>query len=84
MDANPFNKFEVKRTILKPFEVEKRVIYPVLEISTFFQGFNLINISPVALIVEEDEDKYILQLTFEEIDENELFELFYSFKNKRG
>ena len=73
---------EIKKKILEPFEVGKRAIYPIVEVSSFSTGLNMLNVSPIALIVEEDENRYILELTYEKIDEDELFELLSSFKRK--
>lgn len=77
------NNLEIKRTVLEPFEVEGRTIYPVVDVLNLTAGLRLLNISPVALIIEENENKYIFQLNYREIDEDELFDLFSSFKNRK-
>ena len=82
MKKELFNSFEVKITILKPFEVEKRVIYPIVNVLSLDAGFSMLDVSPAALIIEEDEDIYILHLSYEIIDDDELFELLSSFKQK--
>lgn len=70
--------FEVKRTILDPFEVEKKVIYPVADIYILIADLTILNVSPVALIVEEDGNRYVIQLTYKESDDDE----FLNFLNK--
>jgi len=77
-------EFEVKRTVLEPFVIEKRVIYPIVDVLSYHTGLNIISVSPVALITEEDGDKYVIQLSHKEIDENELFKVLSSFKDNIG
>ncbi len=77
-----YSDFEVKKKVLKPFEIEGRLIYPIIKVLSSHTVFNVLNISPVALIVEENGDKYVLQLSYDEIDEDELFEILDAFKYK--
>lgn len=77
-----YSDFEVKKKVLKPLEVEGRIIYPIIEVLSSQTIFDALNVSPVALIVEENGDKYVLQLSYGEIDEDELFEIFEAFKYK--
>ncbi len=70
----------LKRVVFDPFKTEGRVIYPIVDVLMINGYFNVLNISPVALIIEEKDDVYILLLTYDHIDDEELFELFSSFK----
>jgi hypothetical protein len=63
----------------KIFEIGERTFYPIIQISivnsdnAFFES-----ISPVALVVVEPLKKYILPLTEDEIDSEEIVKLVFS------
>ena len=68
-----------KKKIGKIFEIGERTFYPVVEISTvdmdsYFSEW----ISPVAFVVFEPSKSYILPLTEEEIDSEEIINLVFS------
>ena len=75
MDSKNHN---VKK-IGKIFEIGERTFYPVIEISTVEMGTYFSEwISPVALVVVEPLKKYILPLTEEEVDSEEIIDLVFS------
>jgi len=67
-----------ERVIFKPFEIEGRTIYPVVDVFVIEDCLNLLSVTPVAIIVEEKEESYILNLSYQEIDDDELYELLSS------
>jgi hypothetical protein len=77
MEMELFKDLNVEKKVLKPFQIEERIFFPVIEIITIEDEnhFNSINISPIAFIVEENDHKYIISINRDEIDEDELFEL---------
>lgn len=77
MEMDLFKDLNIEKKVLKPFQIGKRIFFPVIEIITIEDQnhFNSINISPIAFIVEENGDKYIISINRDEIDEYELFEL---------
>jgi hypothetical protein len=77
MEMELFKDLNVEKKVLKPFQIEERIFFPVIEIITIEDEnhFNSINISPIAFIVEENAHKYIISINRDEIDEDELFEL---------
>ncbi|WP_414468512.1 hypothetical protein [Methanobacterium sp. ACI-7] len=67
-----------ERRILNPIDIENRIVYPVVDIVStidYNNQYGLVDISPVALIVHENENRYIINLSCNELDENELFKL---------
>jgi hypothetical protein len=72
-----FKNLNVERKVLKPFKIENKLFYPVVEIITLGDenSFNSLNIAPIAFLVEENGEKYVIQITEYEIDDNEIFEL---------
>lgn len=64
-----------ERKILNPFKVEKKFFYPIIDISVV-HGKNIIygvKIDPIAFIVEENGNKYIIPLTDKNMDINALY-----------
>lgn len=62
----------------KPIEITGRTIYPIME--SFFiknenQGFIAIEIFPIALVVEEPDNEYIISLTEDEISPKNIIEM---------
>jgi hypothetical protein len=72
-----FKNLNVEKKVLKPFKVENKLFYPVVEIITLGDenSFNSLNIAPIAFLVEKNDEKYVIQITEYEIDDNEIFEL---------
>ncbi|HMK53323.1 MAG TPA: hypothetical protein VK444_00930 [Methanobacteriaceae archaeon] len=67
MEFKSFKHFpeNVKKEIvtLKPIKVEKRKLYPLVEVLEIKEGkFNLLSVSPIALVVVEGDEKYLLSL----------------------
>ena len=70
-----------KKKIGKKFEIGERTFYPVVEISTVdMDSYFSESIFPVALVVFEPSKSYILPLTEEEVDADEIIELVFSEK----
>jgi uncharacterized spore protein YtfJ len=62
----------------KPFKAHKRVIYPILEIAAVgnkMQNLKGVEIFPIALVIEESGEKYVISLTGEEINPDEFIEM---------
>ncbi|MDP3065111.1 MAG: hypothetical protein Q8N08_00040 [Methanobacteriaceae archaeon] len=63
-----FENFEaenIKKEIvtLDPIKVEKKNLYPVVEVLEIYKGkFYLLSSSPIALVVVEGDEKYLLSL----------------------
>jgi uncharacterized spore protein YtfJ len=81
MDINDFNflnKFEgLKKDIEvgKPIEIGERTIYPLVEVSELKgPSYEFMSIVPIALVVVEGENKYILALNEKEVS-RDLMEL---------
>ena len=83
MEMDLFKDLNVEKKVLKPFQIEERIFFPVIEIITIEDEnhFNSINISPIAFIVEENAHKYIISINRDEIDEDELFKLVLLMNN---
>lgn len=66
-----------ERKALNPFKIENRDIYPIVDILTISDNItcNIVDVMPLALVVEEDEKKYVINLSCFEINEHELFKL---------
>lgn len=69
---------EINKKVLKPIELENRIIYPIIEIITInneYDGVILVEIFPVALVVKESDNKYAISLTKDEINQKEFIEM---------
>jgi hypothetical protein len=77
MEMDLFKDLNIEKKVLKPFQIGERIFFPVIEIITIESEnhFNSINISPIAVIIEENGNKYIIPIARDEIDKDELFEL---------
>ena len=61
----------------KMFQIGERIFYPIVEISTVeMENSFAESISPIALVVVEHLKKYILPLTEEEVNSEEIIDLF--------
>jgi hypothetical protein len=61
----------------KMFQIGERTFYPIIEISTVEMETSFTeSISPLAVVVIEPLKKYILPLTEDEVDSEEIRELF--------
>lgn len=80
IEINILKNLNIEKKVLKPFKVENRLFFPVVEIiSTGNEtSFNSLTIFPVAFIVKENGSEYVIPVTEAEIDENEIFKLFQS------
>jgi uncharacterized spore protein YtfJ len=71
------------RIVGKPFKAHKRTIYPILEIAAVgnkMQNFKGVEIFPIALVIEESGEKYVISLTEEEINHDEFVGMVYGIK----
>ena len=67
------------KEIGKIFEIGERTFYPIIEISTVEMDNNFIeSISPIAFVIVEPLKKYILPLTEDELDSEEIIKLVFS------
>jgi uncharacterized spore protein YtfJ len=77
-DTNFFNKFEEcgkEIKVGKPIEIGERTIYPLVEVNELKDpSYEFMSIIPIALVVVEGENKYMLTLDEDKISE-ELMEL---------
>ena len=73
------NEPETNMIIGKPLEVNDKIIYPVIRISFLKSNEGNINgmwVIPIAIVVEEGSEKFLIRLTDENIDYNDVLELF--------
>jgi hypothetical protein len=62
----------------KIFEIGERTFYPIIEVSTVeMDNIFTESISPVAFVIVEPLKKYILPLTEDELDTEEIIELVF-------
>ena len=74
---------EIDKKVGKPIEITGRTIYPIIQTLVTRnedQGFAAIEIFPIALVVEEPDNKYVISLTDEEINQEEIIEMISSKK----
>ncbi len=65
------------KEIGKEFKIGKRTFYPVVQISTIEMDSSFSEqISPIALLVIEPSIKYILPLTEEKVNSEEIIDLY--------
>lgn len=72
---------EMDRKVGKPIELTNRTIYPIIQ--TFVtvnegQDFIAIEIFPIALVVKEKDNEYVISLTKDEINLEEIIKMTYS------
>jgi hypothetical protein len=82
-NINSFYNQNSERKILNPFEIEKKVFYPIIDIYIIYVENIFYNavIVPIAFVVEENREKYTIHLTNGEIDDNVLFSIVSAYKN---
>lgn len=82
MDKKLFYNQNLERKILNPIKIEKKVFYPIVDISIFYSKNIVYNalISPIAFVVEENGEKYVIHLTEEHIDNNSLYSAVSAYK----
>ncbi len=75
--ANSMNpKKKNVKEVGKIFEIGDRTFYPIIEISTIEMGNSFSeSISPIAMVVVEPSKQYILPLTNDEFDSEEIIDL---------
>lgn len=72
-----FQNVERSRVLGKAIKVYERVIYPVIQVSILknnekeIKGLKMV---PIAFIVDENSEKYVISLTHEEIDVDDIME----------
>lgn len=68
-----------KETVIgKPIQIDNKTIYPVIEIITMgnkIQRYAGAEISPIAILVEESDNKYVFSLTSKDINPEKILEM---------
>lgn len=69
--------FDVDTIVGKSIETQGKILYPIVRISTLKNKNDIVGswIIPVAFVVEENGEKYIISLTEEELNQKELFKM---------
>ncbi|HML04718.1 MAG TPA: hypothetical protein VK426_02990 [Methanobacterium sp.] len=82
MESKLFGDLNLEKKVLKPFKIEDKLFFPIVEIMVMGneKSFNSLTISPVAFVVEENSDNYVIPVNEDEIDEEEILELFFNLK----
>jgi len=82
MDLELYEDLNVEKKVLKPFKIENKSFFPIVEIiiSGNEKYFNSLAISPVAFVVEENGNYYVIKVNRDETDEEEILELFLTLK----
>lgn len=76
------SKIKDEKKIGKIFEIGERTFYPVVQISTIKNdNYFSESITPIALVVTEPIKKYILPLSEDELDKEEIIQLVFPDKN---
>ena len=72
---------ETSMIVGKPLEAGGRVLYPVIRISILKSNDDNVNSAwtiPIAVVIEEDSEMFLIRLTDESIDFNEIMELLHT------
>jgi hypothetical protein len=82
MDIELFKDINVEKRVLKPFKIGNRSFFTVVEVTIIGNeiSFSSLTISPVAFLIEENQNKYVIPLIEDEIDEDEILKLFIAYK----
>ena len=69
--------FDVDTIVGKSIETRGKILYPIVRISTLKNKNDIVGswIVPVAFVVKENGEKYIISLTEEELNQKELFKM---------
>lgn len=76
--TNFAGNFDVDTVVGKSIEAHGKIIYPIVRISVLKDNKMTIVgswIVPVAFVVEENGEKYVISLTHEEIDQNKFLNM---------
>lgn len=72
------SKIKVEKKIGKIFEIDERKFYPIVEVSTIkTDNYFSESITPVAFVICEPLKKYILPLSEDELDKDEIISLVF-------
>lgn len=72
------SKMKVEKKVGKLFFINERKFYPIIEISTIeSDNYFAETINPIAFLVSEPTKKYILPLSDDEIDKEEIIRLVF-------
>jgi hypothetical protein len=78
MGKKMFSKTKKVKEVGKIFKVGERTFYPIIEKSTTeMERYFAESISPLAFVIIEPHKKYILPLTEDEVDTEEIIELVF-------
>ena len=73
---NNIPKPEIETKVWKPFKINDRTIYPIIQTYMIIgENFAGIEIFPIALVIQESQNKYAISLIDEEIDTEELLKM---------
>jgi len=69
-----FTKPEIECSVGKKIKVDTRVIYPIIQtlVVQGEKGFTVTEIFPIALVIEENNEKYVISI-LESLDDPEIF-----------
>lgn len=69
-----FTKPEINKSVGKEIKIDNKTIYPIIQTSVIRgeKGFTVAEIFPIALVVEENNEKYVISV-FESLDDPEIF-----------
>ena len=73
-----FMEPEIEKKVAKVIKLDNRAIHPIMQIMAIKdenESFLIVEIFPIALVVEEPDNKYVIPLTDEEINEEEFIEM---------
>lgn len=71
-------KPEIERIAGKPLEIYGKILYPIIQISILRDNkMNIIgsSIVPIAIVVEENDEKYVIPILDENIDFDKILKL---------
>lgn len=57
-----FTEPEMDKIVGKELKIDNRTIYPIIQTSVFHNGFTIAEIFPIALVVEENDEKYVISI----------------------
>ncbi len=75
--SNFAGNFDVDTVVGKSIEVHGKILHPIVRISILRDKITVVGswIVPIAFVVEENGEKYIISLTDEKINQNELLKM---------
>lgn len=84
-EISTIKELKIDTIVGKPIKVNNRTIYPIIEIFVIgdkMQSFKGVEIFPIALVIEEPSEKYVISLTKEEINSEEFIRMVSAEESK--